>query len=87
MIDITNEIAAPSHEATITGHEVLRKAACQDLQIYTDKMVNQMRKKNKRIVEYQVGDLVRVAIPKIDRFSTDRSTVPCKIIEKIEDKY
>lgn len=46
-----------------------------------------MRKKNKRIVEYQVGDLVRVAIPKIDRFSTDRSTIPCKVIKKTEDKY
>ena len=50
-------------------------------------MVNRMNKKKKRIVEYQVGDLVRVAIPKIDRFSTDRPTVPCKIIKKTEDKY
>ena len=46
-----------------------------------------MNKMKKWIVEHQIGDLVRVAIPKIDRFSTDRPTVPCKIIKKIEDKY
>ena len=50
-------------------------------------MVNQMNKGKKRITDYQIGDLVRIAIPKIDRFSTDRPTVPCKIIKKIEDKY
>ena len=50
-------------------------------------MVNQMNKGKKQITEYQIGDLVRVAVPKIDRFSTDRPTLPCKIIKKIKDKY
>ena len=36
---------------------------------------------------YQIFDLVRIAIPKIDRFSTDHLMVPCKIMKKIEDKY
>ena len=50
-------------------------------------MVNQMNKGKKRIKEYQIGDLVRVAVPKIDRFSVDRSTLPCKVMEKKNDKY
>src|ERR1043166_9046946 len=51
-------------------------------------MVNQMNKGKKRITEYQIGDLVRIAIPKIDRFSVDRPTLPCKIMEKTENnKY
>ncbi|CAG8713176.1 4519_t:CDS:2, partial [Funneliformis mosseae] len=37
--------------------------------------------------EYQIGDLVRVAIPKIDRFSIDNLIIPCRIMKKIEDKY
>ncbi|RGB33243.1 hypothetical protein C1646_761904 [Rhizophagus diaphanus] len=49
-------------------HEILRNMARQDLQDYTNKMANQMNKGRKRIKEYQIGDLVRVAIPKIDRF-------------------
>src|SRR6266496_251617 len=51
-------------------------------------MANQMSKGKKRVKEYQVGDLVRVAIPKIDRFSIDRPTLPCKIMERTENnKY
>jgi hypothetical protein len=62
--------------------------AHQDLQDYTNKMANQMSKGRKRIKEYQIGDLVRVAVPKIDRFSVDRPTLPCKIMEKTENnKY
>ncbi|CAB5179837.1 unnamed protein product [Rhizophagus irregularis] len=78
LLDITNN----------TQHEVLRNMARQDLQDYTNKMANQMSKGRKRIKEYQIGDLVRVAVPKIDRFSVDRPTLPCKIMEKTENnKY
>ena len=38
-------------------------------------------------MEYQIEDLVRIAVPKIDRFSTNRPTLLCKIIKRIEDKY
>ena len=80
LMDITNQ--------TITQHEVLRNMARQDLQNYTDKMANQMNKGKKRIKEFQIGDLVRVAIPKIDRCSVDRPTLPCKILERTENnKY
>src|SRR6266496_532430 len=51
-------------------------------------MANQMNKGKKRVKEYQVGDLVRVAISKIDRFGINRFTLPCKIMKKTEnDKY
>lgn len=80
LIDITNQ--------DITQHKILRSMARQDLQSYTDKMANQMSKGKKRVKEYQIGDLVRVAIPKIDRCSVDRPTLPCKIMERTEnDKY
>jgi hypothetical protein len=83
LMDITNQDTTNN-----SGHEILRNVARQDLQIYTEKMVNQMNKGKKRIKEYQIGDLVRVAVPKIDRFSVDRPTLPCKIIEKTENnKY
>ncbi|CAG8595124.1 1259_t:CDS:2 [Rhizophagus irregularis] len=78
LLDITNN----------TQHKILRNMARQDLQNYTNKMANQMSKGRKRIKEYQISDLVRVAVPKIDRFSVDRPTLPCKIMEKTENnKY
>ncbi|PKB96440.1 hypothetical protein RhiirA5_434836 [Rhizophagus irregularis] len=47
-----------------------------------------MNKERKRVKEYQIGDLVRVAVPKIDRFSVDRPSLPCKIMEKPDNnKY
>ncbi|CAB4403991.1 unnamed protein product [Rhizophagus irregularis] len=54
-----------------TQHKILRNIARQNLQDYTNKMANQMSKEKKRIKEYQISDLVRVAVPKIDRFSID----------------
>ncbi|RIA87741.1 hypothetical protein C1645_827325 [Glomus cerebriforme] len=84
LIDITNH----NITNTDTPHEILRKAACKNLQIYTDKMVNQMNKEKKRVKEYQIGDLVRVAIPKIDRFSVNHPILPYKIMERTENnKY
>ena|SRR5439155_25546544 len=50
LIDIINTASASLNEVTTTGHEILRENACQDLQIYTDKMINQMSiKKNGQI--------------------------------------
>lgn len=84
LLDITN-LNANSNNSEQTPHEILRESARQNLQIYTDKMVNQMNKGKKRTTDYQIGDLVRIAIPKIDRFSIDRPTLPCKILEKTEN--
>ena len=90
LLDITNQDITNQNitNQDITQHEILRKMARQDLQSYTDKMANQMNKGKKRINEYQIGDLVRVSVPKIDRFSVDRPTLPCKIMERTENnKY
>jgi len=86
LIDITNTISPTllKNEATITGHEILREAARRDLQIYTNQMVNQMNLGRKRPNQYEIGDLVRIMIPKIDRSGIDRPTLPCKIIKKTE---
>ena len=46
-----------------------------------------MNKGKKWITEYQIRDLVKIAVSKINRFSTDHPTLPYKIIKKIEDKY
>jgi hypothetical protein len=69
-------------EGTVTGHDILREAARRDLENYTEKMVNQMSKGRKRVKHYEIGDLVRIAVPKIDRFGVDRPTLPCKILKK-----
>src|SRR3954462_15427913 len=42
--------------------------------------VNQMNKGRKRKNNYEVSDLVRISVPKIDHFGTDRPTLPCKIL-------
>ena len=86
LIDITNTTSPTllKNEATITGHEILREAARRDLQIYTNKMVNQMNLGRKRPNQYEIGDLVRIMVPKIDRSGIDRPTLPCKVIEKTE---
>ena len=67
-------------------HEILRITARRNLEQYTEKMANQMLKKRK-LIDFKIGDLVRIKIPKIDRFSIDRSSLPCKIMEKIKDKH
>lgn len=43
-------------------------------------MKNQMIKHNKRKKEFSVGECVKISIPKIDRNSTDRIFLFCKII-------
>ncbi|KAF0385547.1 retrotransposon nucleocapsid protein [Gigaspora margarita] len=50
-------------------------------------MTQQMIKKRK-LVDFKVGDFVRINILKIDRFSIDHPTLPCKILEKTrENRY
>ncbi|PKC60540.1 hypothetical protein RhiirA1_467889 [Rhizophagus irregularis] len=50
-------------------------------------MVNQMNKERKRKNNYEVEDLVKISVPKIDRFGTNHPTLLCKILEKINDQY
>ena len=39
----------------------------------------------KRLNQYEVGDLVRIMISKIDHSSIDRLTLLCKIMERTEN--
>ncbi|CAG8612943.1 2387_t:CDS:2 [Cetraspora pellucida] len=59
-----------------------------DQENYENKIVNYMSKGKKQPVSYEIRDLVRISIPKIDRFGVDRPSLSCKIIEKpMADKY
>ena len=77
--DITNQI-------TITNHKVLREAAQRDLEDYTKKMVNQINKGRKRLNHYEINDLIRIFILKIDRFDVDQPILPYKILKIILKK-
>ncbi len=46
-----------------------------------------MNKGRKKSNNYEIGDLIWISISKIDRFSTDCLTLPCKILEKINNQY
>src|SRR5436305_2681393 len=48
-------------------------------------MANQMNMKKKWPNRYEIGDLIRIAISKIDRSGVDYPTLPCKIIEATEN--
>ena len=48
-------------------------------------MVNQMNLGRKRLNQYEVGDLVRIMISKINCSGIDRPTFPCKIMERTEN--
>ncbi|CAG8639103.1 2544_t:CDS:1, partial [Cetraspora pellucida] len=50
-------------------------------------MTQQMLKKRK-LINIQVGDFVKVKVPRIDRFSIDYPTVLCKVLKKTDkDQY
>src|SRR5690242_4459599 len=69
-----------------TQHMELRKIAEQN----TKKMQKEIRDrlKGKSIVRnFEVGSIVVLSIPRIDRHNVDRSLLPCKIIEKTKGKY
>jgi hypothetical protein len=45
----------------------------------------QMETRKKRPQQYHQGDLVAISVPRIDRNSTDRPTLPCKVLEVLDD--
>lgn len=46
-----------------------------------------MNKGMKRKNNYEVGNLVKILVPKIDCFGTNHPILLCKILEKINDQY
>ncbi|CAG8777413.1 14522_t:CDS:2, partial [Dentiscutata heterogama] len=70
----------------IQSHQLSREYANKSLIEYRNRIKDQMLKKNKHPLEYSINDYICVAIPKIDRNSIDRYTLPCKIISELPDK-
>jgi hypothetical protein len=62
-------------------HATYRTYANAHLEKYRDELKTQMEQRNKRPQKYQQGDLVTISVPRIDRSSTDRSTLPCKVLD------
>ncbi|CAG8640903.1 8839_t:CDS:2, partial [Cetraspora pellucida] len=61
------------------------ESARKELQLYIEGMTKQMLKKRK-LTEFNIGDFVRIGIPKIDRFAIDHPNLPCKVIGKTENQ-
>ena len=37
--------------------------------------------------DYLPGDTVRVIVPKVDRMNMSQKIMPCRVLEKTQDKY
>ncbi|CAG8718373.1 1094_t:CDS:2, partial [Cetraspora pellucida] len=48
-------------------------------------MTKQILKK-RIIIDFQIGYLIHVNVPKIDRFGIDHPSLPCKIVEDTKEK-
>jgi hypothetical protein len=86
--DFSDEESEESQlERLPTQHMELRQIAEQN----TKKMRKEIRDrllKNKTIDRnFEVGSIVVLSIPRIDRHIVDRPILPCKIVEKTEGKY
>jgi hypothetical protein len=86
--DFSDEESEESQlERLPTQHMELRQIAEQN----TKKMRKEIRDrllKNKSIDRnFEVGSIVVLSIPRIDRHIVDRPKLPCKIVEKTKGKY
>jgi hypothetical protein len=74
-----------------TSHEIYRTSAAGHIQKEAQKMKKQLENRNKkRNINnlFQNGTYVRIRIPSIDRSSTDRKALPCKIVDVLpNDQY
>ncbi|CAG8676874.1 14470_t:CDS:2, partial [Gigaspora rosea] len=63
-----------------THHDIYRQVANRNLENYRSKMERQMHTKyNIQVRNYEVGDLVKIQIAKIDCGPGDRCALPCKV--------
>ena len=75
-------------KAIESPHNKLRKIAEENfLQAANRQQVNFDRKKGAMKEDYSVGDTVGIRIPKIDRTNISKKILPCKVIEKTNDKF
>ena len=60
---------------------MIRKEVKERIRNNAEKMLNRHKQNHKSVVTFQVGDLVSLHVPKIDRGPTDTLHVPCKIVK------
>lgn len=69
-----------------TRHTSIRKRALDNTYVAAAKMCEFYNKRKRiKVQEFSVGDRVSVAVPKLDRSSTDMSRIPC-VINKVHGK-
>lgn len=70
-----------------TGHHKIRQIA-RDRYVNNAKVMQEkmLRKNAKRKISYEIGDFVRIGIPKIDRSGTDRKLLICKVIGTVNER-
>lgn len=73
-------------QETTNLHSVYRTYANNCLERYRGELAMQMEARNKkRPQQYLEGDLVAISVPRVDRNSTDRTTLPCKVLEILDN--
>ncbi|CAG8651739.1 13546_t:CDS:2, partial [Ambispora gerdemannii] len=65
-------------------YQVARDRYTKNAKIMREKM---LRKNAKRKISYEIGDFVRIGIPKIDRSSTDRKLLICKVVGTVDGEF
>ena len=86
-IDVPESESAPTPSYVMsTNHEEFRKVATENVK----KSIERMRavvESRKRQITFSVGELVRINIPRIDRAGIDRRSLPCKVLEALDNGY
>ncbi|CAI2198938.1 3570_t:CDS:2, partial [Funneliformis geosporum] len=67
-----------------SSHDYVRKNSEGSLKLYTVSMKEIMTQSSK-INKYNIGKLVKIKIPKEDKEKTDRTHLPCKILNSNEN--
>ena len=82
----SNETAAECKPSSsrydhVNNIHMIRKEVKERIVNNAEKMLNRYKQKRKSVITFQVGDLVSVHVPKIDRGPTDTLHVPCRIVK------
>ena len=86
-----NETADTVYDASVptrpTRHRELRQIAVQNTEKMRKEIRDRLLKSKSSDKNFEVGSVVVLSIPRIDRHSVDRSLLPCKVMEKTNGKY
>ena len=82
------EVADTVYEASLpTRHRDLRQIAIRNTEKMRKEIRDRLLKSKSSDKNFEVGSVVVLSIPRIDRHIVDRPLLPCKIIEKTKGKY